>query len=36
MGHSDIRTTLQYYTHYEYEDVEKEIRELEEKMKKAR
>ncbi len=36
MGHADIQTTLQYYTHYEYEDVEKEIRELEEKMKRAR
>ncbi len=36
MGHADIRTTLQYYTHYEYEDVEKEIRGLEEKMKRAR
>ncbi len=36
IGHADIRTTLQYYAHYEYEDVEKEIRRLEEKMKRAR
>lgn len=32
MGHEDIRTTLQYYTHLSYEDVEKEIRELEKKL----
>lgn len=34
MGHEDIRTTLQYYTHLDYEDVEKEMRELEEKLRK--
>ena len=36
MGHADIATTLGYYTHYKFNDVEKEVRELEEKMKKAR
>lgn len=34
MGYEDIRTTLQYYTHLSYEDVEKEMRELEEKLRK--
>ena len=31
MGHSDIATTLQYYTHYKFEDVQKEVLELEKK-----
>ena len=32
MGHSDIATTLGYYTHYKFNDVEKEVRELEKKL----
>lgn len=32
MGHADIATTLGYYTHYKFNDVEKEVRELEEKL----
>lgn len=28
MGHADIATTLGYYTHYRFEDVEKEVKEL--------
>lgn len=31
MGHSDIATTLQHYTHYNFEDVQKEVLELEKK-----
>lgn len=31
MGHSDIATTLQHYTHYKFEDVQKEVLELEKK-----
>lgn len=34
MGHEDIRTTLQCYTHLDYEDVEREMRELEERLRK--
>lgn len=32
MGHADIATTLGYYTHYKFNDVEKEVRELEKKL----
>ncbi len=32
MGHSDIATTLGYYTHYKFNDVEKEVRELERRL----
>ena len=32
MGHADIATTLNVYTHLKYEDVEKEMRELEKKL----
>lgn len=32
MGHSDIATTLGIYTHLRFEDVEKEIKELEKKV----
>ena len=32
MGHSDIATTLGYYTHYKFNDVEKEVKELEKKL----
>ncbi|MCM1219263.1 MAG: hypothetical protein NC548_32695 [Lachnospiraceae bacterium] len=31
MRHSDIATTLNIYTHTQYEDVEKEVREMERK-----
>lgn len=31
MGHADISTTLNVYTHLKYEDVEKELKELEKK-----
>lgn len=36
MGHEDIRTTLQYYTHLSYEDVEKEMRELEDRLRNVK
>ena len=32
MGHADIATTLNVYTHLKYDDVEKEVRELEKKL----
>ncbi len=32
MGHSDIATTLGYYTHYKFNDVEREVKELEKKL----
>ena len=32
MGHADIATTLNVYTHIKYEDAEKEVRELEKKL----
>ena len=32
MGHSDIATTLGYYTHYKFNDAEKEVRELERRL----
>ena len=32
MGHVDIATTLNVYTHLKYDDVEKEVRELEKKL----
>lgn len=35
MGHADITTTLNVYTHLKYEDVEKEVRELEKKRPEA-
>ncbi|MCM1124155.1 MAG: site-specific integrase [Eubacterium sp.] len=35
MGHADIATTLNVYTHLQYEDAEKEIRELEKRKEKA-
>lgn len=35
MGHSDIATTLNVYTHLKYEDAEKEVRELEKKRSEA-
>ena len=34
MGHADIATTLNVYTHLKYDDVEKEVRELEERLRK--
>lgn len=35
MGHADIATTLNVYTHLKYEDAEKEVRELEKKKAEA-
>lgn len=35
MGHSDIATTLNVYTHLKFEDVEKEVRELEQRKTEA-
>lgn len=35
MGHADIATTLNVYTHLKFEDAEKEVRELEEKKVEA-
>ena len=32
MGHADIATTLNVYTHLKYDDVEEEVRELEKKL----
>ena len=32
MGHADIATKLGYYTHYKFDDVEKEVKELERKL----
>ena len=32
MGHADIATTLNVYTHLKYDDVEKEMRGLEERL----
>ena len=34
MGHADIATTLNVYTHLGYDDVEKEVREMEERLRK--
>lgn len=34
MGHADIATTLNVYTHSGYDDVEKEVREVEERLRK--
>lgn len=34
MGHADIATTLNVYTHLKYDDVEKEVREVEERLRK--
>ena len=34
MGHADIATTLNVYTHLGYDDVEKEVREIEERLRK--
>ena len=34
MGHADIATTLNVYTHLKYDDVEKEVREMEERLRK--
>lgn len=34
MGHADIATTLNVYTHLGYDDVEKEVREVEERLRK--
>lgn len=36
MGHADIATTLGYYTHYKFDDVEKEVRELEERLRSVK
>lgn len=33
-GHADIATTLNVYTHLKYDDVEKEVREVEERLRK--
>ena len=35
MGHADATTTLNVYTHYEYEDAEKEVKELEKRKERA-
>ncbi len=35
MGHADIATTLNVYTHLKYDDAEKEVRELEKKKQEA-
>ncbi len=35
MGHADIATTLNVYTHLKYDDAEKEVRELERKKQEA-
>lgn len=32
IGYADIATTLGYYTHFKFNDVEKEVRELEKKL----
>ena len=34
MGHADIATTLNVYTHLKYDDVEKEVKEMEERLRK--
>ena len=34
MGHADIATTLNVYTHLRYDDVEKEVRAMEERLRK--
>ncbi len=36
MGHADIATTLNVYTHLKYDDAEKEVRELEKKKQEAK
>ena len=36
MGHADIATTLNVYTHLKYDDVEKEVRELEERLRSVK
>ena len=35
MGHSDIATTLNVYTHLKFEDAEREVRELEQRKTEA-